>query len=62
LPSADDISAHVHIHAACVTKIGRWSWPDWAQTYLSTDMLMRKRVWVNWGKVTSFEVSEADAY
>jgi hypothetical protein len=32
------------------------------QTYLSTGAMTPKRVWVNWGRVTSFEVSEVDAY
>jgi hypothetical protein len=32
------------------------------QTYLMTDFRMRTRVWVNWARVTSFEVSELDPY
>lgn len=33
---------------------------DGRQTWLVTDL--RRRVWVDWSRVTSFEVSEADAY
>jgi hypothetical protein len=32
------------------------------QTYLMTDPRRRTKVWVNWNRVTSFEVSEVDAY